>query len=384
MIKLIEKVFINPDAPPAQIRKRYGFISSAVGILLNFLLFVGKAALGKISGSVAVTADAFNNLTDMFTSAVTAVTFKISSAPADKDHPYGHGRAEYIGGFMTSALILAVGLEFVKVSAERIIRPSPPEFSPALAIGLVISVAVKLWMFVYNRYFGRKIDSSALRAVAADSISDAAATSVTLLSAFLSARFSFPFDGAAGILVAFMILKAGYEVAKSTLSPLIGSPPDPGLVKQIETLLTQKPEILGVHDLLVHDYGPGRVYASVHAEVSASGDLLELHEVIDLAEREILAATGVSLVIHIDPTETRDEKTCEAKDRVIRLLAQLYPEFAVHDFRLSLKDGRTTVIFDAEIPYDFPKSDSEIKTELENAVHRHLDKLYASVDVDRK
>ncbi len=346
------------------VRERYGVFSSMVGIFCNILLFLAKLLLGLFSGSVAVMADAFNNLSDVGSSAVSLLGFKMAGKPADKDHPFGHGRIEYLSGLVIAAVILLVGAEFIKSSVNKIINPVPISFSWIVLIGLVLSIGVKFWMNRFNRSLSKKIGSTTLEAVALDSISDVLATSVTLLSVILSRVVSFPVDGIMGFIVACFILFSGYKVAKDTISPLLGKAPDPELVQEITNRITSFPGILGIHDLILHDYGPGRVFASVHAEIPDNITLNAAHEIIDTAEREISAALDISLLIHIDPVDLCCKETSRLKGQVCALAKQLNPQFTLHDFRLAREEGELMLMFDLLVPFDSGEFDEQILLQL--------------------
>ena len=294
MISLLSKIFIKnrDDVTDSAVRKAYGSLCSALGIVLNVLLFAGKYIAGAVSGSIAITADAFNNLSDAGSSAISLVGFHLSSKKPDLDHPFGHGRLEYISGLCVAALILVMGVELLISSVQKIITPEPVEIGLLPAAILIVSIAVKVYMSAYNRSVGKKISSSAMLATATDSLSDSIATTVVLISMGVSYLFDVNIDGYAGVLVALFILWAGIGVARDTLSPLLGQAPDPGLVQRIEDIVMGREEIIGMHDLVVHDYGPGRLMISLHAEVDGRGDIFELHDAVDVVERTLAQELG--------------------------------------------------------------------------------------------
>lgn len=366
-----------------KVRTRYGTLSSIVGIFCNLLLFAAKFLLGTLSGSIAITADAFNNLSDVGSSAVTLAGFKMASKPADKDHPYGHGRIEYLCGLLIAFFILMVGVEFVKNSVEKILHPEPIVFSYAVVAGLVISVLVKLWMNRFNTVLSKRIDSPSLAATAADSLSDAMATGVTMISVIASAFTDLPVDGVIGLIVAVMILKAGYEVAQDTLNPLLGSPPDPALVRGIKERMLTYPDIIGVHDLMVHDYGPGRIFVSAHAEVPANGDILSCHDTIDTAEREISRELGVQLVIHMDPIETECEVTNTLKKVVEEVIAGVDDTLSIHDFRVVIGPTHTNLIFDVVLPIESKWSPKELVDVIDRKIREVDGHVFTVITVDR-
>lgn len=371
------------DTSDLKVRARYGTLSSAVGIFCNILLFSVKFLLGTLSGSIAITADAFNNLSDVGSSAVTLVGFKMASKPADKDHPYGHGRIEYLCGLLIAFFILMVGVEFVKNSVDKILHPEPIVFSYAVVAGLIVSVLVKLWMNRFNMTLSKRIDSPSLAATAADSLSDAMATGVTMISVIASAFTDLPVDGVIGLIVAVMILKAGYGVAQDTLNPLLGSSPDPALVKEIKERMLSYPDIIGVHDLMVHDYGPGRIFVSAHAEVSAQGNILSCHDTIDLAEREISKALNLHLVIHMDPIETECKVTNTLKKIVEGIVHEIDESLSIHDFRIVTGPTHTNLIFDVVLPMESKWKPQELVDEIDRRIKEVDPHVFTVITVDR-
>ena len=348
-----------------QVRERYGMLSSLVGAFCNILLFAGKFLLGTLTNSIAIAADAFNNLSDVGSGMVTYIGFKLASKPADADHPFGHGRIEYLSGLIVSFLILLVGVEVGKGAIDKILHPTPVEFSVVAIIGLLMSIAVKLWMGGFNRKLGKKINSAAMEATAVDSISDAISTAATMISVIAAAFTELPVDGVIGLIVAVLILKAGWGAAQDTLSPLLGQKADPELVKDIEEHLMRYDGILGIHDLIVHDYGPGRRFASVHAEVPCNKDMLLSHDIIDTAEREVGAALNIELVIHMDPIETDDAATNIMRQLVLEKVREIDPGFTIHDFRMVIGGELTNLIFDVVVTHDTQMSDQQVKDEIQ-------------------
>lgn len=369
----------NPGAAGA--RQRCGTWAGAVGIGLNSLLCLGKLAAGAITGSIAMVADGLNNLSDAASSVITLIGFRLAGQAADREHPFGHGRMEYLSGLAVSAAILLMGLELGRTSLEKLIHPGELEFS-WLAMGiLAAAVAVKLWMFRFQRALGRAISSQAMEATAADSLSDAAATSVVAASALI-ARFSgLQIDGLAGLLVAAFILKTGWESAKSTLDPLLGRPMDPELAADIDRLVLSHPKILGIHDLIYHDYGPGRAMMSFHAEVPADGNLLEMHDIIDHIERELKAKHHIDTVIHMDPV-VNDQRTADLRRQVEELTRALDPELTIHDFRITAGPCHTNILFDVLVPYGFRLTDSQVLSELRRQVEALSPKYTALIQID--
>lgn len=371
----------NTENP--QVRERYGMLSSAVGIACNILLFLGKFLLGTMTGSIAIAADAFNNLSDVGSSAVTYIGFKMAGKPADEDHPFGHGRIEYLSGLLVSFLILLVGFEVGKSSIDKIIHPQAVEFSIVAILGLLLSIAVKLWLGGFNRKLGRRIHSAAMEATAVDSISDAVSTAATMLSVIAAAFTDFPVDGIIGTLVALLILKAGWGAAQDTLSPLLGQKADPELVQELERQLLSYEGILGIHDLIVHDYGPGRRFASVHAEVPANKDVMLSHDVIDTAERQVGQSLNLQLVIHMDPIETDCAATNLMRQLVAEKVKEIDESFTIHDFRMVCGGELTNLIFDICVSHNTKLSDQQIKDEIQQKMKAVDPNCFTVVLVDR-
>ena len=354
MTRLLLRLFVrNADqTDDPKVRSAYGILAGIVGILCNLLLFAGKLVVGTLSGSVSITADAVNNLSDASSSVVTLVGFRIAEKPADEGHPYGHARVEYISGLVVAGLILVMGAELAKSSVDKILHPEAVTFS-WLACGILLaSIAVKLYMYRYNRAVGKKIDSAAMAATAADSLSDTAATAAVLLATVASRFISVPLDGWVGLVVALFILWSAVQAARDTISPLLGQAPDPALVRQIEELVTAHPQVVGVHDLVVHDYGPGRRIISLHAEVPADGELLEMHDAIDNIEMELARKLRCEAVIHMDPVVVGDPVVTALREQVTALVKTIDPRITIHDFRMVPGATHTNLIFDAVIPFD--------------------------------
>ena len=384
MVSLLSKIFIKnrDDVTDPAVRKAYGSLCSALGIVLNVLLFAGKYIAGAVSGSIAITADAFNNLSDAGSSAISLVGFHLSSKKPDLDHPFGHGRLEYISGLCVAALILVMGVELLISSVQKIITPEPVETGLLPAAILIVSIAVKVYMSAYNRSVGKKISSSAMQATAADSLSDSIATTVVLISMGVSYFFDVNIDGYAGVLVALFILWAGIGVARDTLSPLLGQAPDPGLVQRIEDIVMGREEIIGMHDLVVHDYGPGRLMISLHAEVDGRGDIFELHDAVDVVERTLAQELGCEATIHMDPVVCDDERVDAERARLLEIIADLGDVLSIHDFRMVAGPSHTNLVFDAVIPGGLSKTAEEVRKEICQAVEEKMPGRFAVVTVD--
>ena len=384
MIELLAKWFIHhrDNTADGAVRRAYGTLCGAVGIGLNVLLFIGKFFAGRLSGSIAVTADAFNNLSDAGSSAVTLLGFRLAGKKPDPDHPFGHGRIEYISGLIVAGLILLMGVELAKSSFDKILHPEEVTFSALALVILAVSVAVKLYMWHYNRRIGGKIRSAAMEATASDSLSDAAATSAVLLAMLIGRWTGQAVDGYVGMVVALFILFSAYKAAKETLSPLLGQAPDPELVQRIRDIVAEHDTVVGIHDLVVHDYGPGRQRVSLHAEVPASGDILQLHDVIDNIERELHEKLHVQAVIHMDPIVTDDETVDVLRRQVAELVRQVEPRMTIHDLRVIRGTTHTNLVFDAVLPLDAAITPAEAGRRIREKVSELDGDYYAVVTVE--
>ena len=385
MTDFLIKTFIRDSEQvhdPA-VRERYGVLSGVVGILLNLLLSAGKLCAGVLSASISITADAFNNLSDAGSSVVTLVGFKLAGQKADDGHPFGHGRLEYLTGLLVSLVILLVGLELGKSSLEKILHPEPVSFSVVSVIILAISILVKLWMCLFNRRLGRRIGSAAMAATAADSLSDVAATSAVLAGTLVGRMTGLAIDGWVGALVAVFILRAGLGAAKDTINPLLGQNPDPELVRNIQTTVLSHPQVTGMHDLIIHDYGPGRSMMSFHAEVPIDSDIMEAHDVIDHIERELKDRFGIETSVHMDPIATNDEQVNRVRAQVAALVQVIDPAMTIHDFRMTRGPLHTNLIFDVVVPHKCPLSDGEVAARIEKAVKTLDDHYFVVLQLDR-
>ena len=384
MITMLARLLLRPEGrDEAALRKGYGMLCGAVGIFLNVLLFAGKFFAGTLSGSIAITADAFNNLSDAGSSFVTLLGFQLAGQKPDSDHPFGHGRIEYLSGLAVSVLILLMGLELGKSSLSKIFHPTPVDSGPLVIAILCVSIAVKLYMSFYNRTLGRQLNAPAMLATASDSLSDSAATAAVLLATLVGHFTGVMIDGWCGVLVAVFILWSGLKAAKDTIDPLLGTPPQPEFVERIRSLVMAHTAVIGIHDLIVHDYGPGRRMISLHAEVSSSGNMMELHNEIDNIESELREKLGCEAVIHMDPIVTDDGITAPTRDRVAALVHGIDDAISIHDFRMVSGPSHTNVIFDAVVPYHFRLSDEEVVEKIKTAVRTLDDHYYAVVRVER-
>lgn len=371
MTKLLIRLFVknSEDTENPQVRGKYGTMAGIVGILCNLVLFLGKLVIGTISGSVSIRADAVNNLSDASSNIVTLVAFQLARKPEDAEHPYGHARIEYLSGLAVAAMILLIGVELAKESFHKILCPEPVSFSWALVAVLGMSIAVKLWLAVFNRTLGKKIKSTSLMATAADSRNDVITTGAVLLAAVTARLTGLELDGYVGLLVAGFILWSGIGIAKDTISPLLGAPADPELVHLIRHEIEHfDPRILGVHDLMVHDYGPGQTFASIHVEVDRREDVLEMHEMIDRAERMMLEQHRIHLTIHYDPIVTDDAALQRMQKKVEEALHAIQPGLSLHDFRMVAGEKSTNLIFDVVLPDALRGKEQEIQAALEKAI----------------
>lgn len=382
MITCLAKFWIRESDSEEKKRRVYGTLGAVVGIFLNICLFTGKYLAGFLSGSIAIMADAFNNLSDAGSSFISLIGFVFSGKKPDLDHPFGHGRIEYLAGLGVSFLILLMGVELAKNSVQKILHPVSVQISTLSIAVLSASILVKLYMAYYNHAIGKKIRSATMAATATDSLSDAAATTVVLLAMLFLAVTGINIDGYCGILVAVFILAAGIGAAKETVSPLLGQAPDPEFVKEIKELVMQHEEVLGIHDMAVHDYGPGRVMVSLHAEVSGDGNIYELHDLIDRIERELKEKLHCETVIHMDPIDVGNEKTVEMKEEMVKLVKDIDERLTIHDFRMVTGTTHHNMIFDVVIPADFKLSQEELKDIIQKKVWEKWPDYYVVIDVD--
>lgn len=386
MLNLLAQIFIKnrDDVSDPKVRTAYGMLCGGLGIALNFLLCALKLIAGILGNSVAITADAMNNLSDSGSSLVSLLGFKLAEQKPDPGHPFGHGRIEYISGLIVSFIILMMGSELLKSSIEKIFTPEKIEFQPIIAVILAFSIIVKLYMAFYNAKTAKKIGSAAMKATASDSVSDCIATAVVFASMIVSEVWHIQIDGICGAAVSLFVIAAGIKAAKETINPLLGQPPSEEFVSQIKEIVTASEDIVGMHDLVVHDYGPGRRMISLHAEVPEDGDLLRTHDTIDNIEKTLTEKLGCSAVIHMDPIAAHDEQTEQAKTKAAKVLQQeIDPQITLHDFRIVNGPTHTNLIFDLAAPFSLKMTDEEIKKTAEKAIQRENKNWYAVISVDR-
>lgn len=381
MITLLGRIFIKENMTADETRTAYGSICGIAGIVLNILLFLGKIVAGFLSGSISIIADAMNNLSDSGSSIVTLCGFKLAASKPDSEHPFGHGRIEYVAGFIVSILILIMSFELMKDSVLRIIHPEPVEFS-WLVIGiLAVTILVKCYMAYYNNAIGNLIDSPTLKAVVTDSLSDCVSTTVVIAVTVIQHMTGFVYlDGIAGFAVALFIANAGIQAARDTLNPLLGNAPDEEFVENIMEIMEHvDPRISGIHDLMVHDYGPGRRIVSLHAEVPVDGDILELHDAIDNAEKVLEEKLNCMATIHMDPIVTNDPRVNQLKDEMKQYLSEISDRLSMHDFRVVPGATHTNLVFDVLMPFDLEYSEYEITDMLQKRINEGRDKHFYCV-----
>lgn len=387
MTQFIIRHFI-PDADnvrDAQVRERYGVVSGIVGIFCNVFLFAIKLIIGLITGSISIAADAVNNLSDGLSSLISVVGFKLAGKAPDSKHPFGYGRTEYLAGLAVAFLIGMVGVEFAKTSIDHILHPSAVLFSPVLLVILALSMLVKLWMGAFNRNLGNRIDSTVLRAAMQDSINDVITTSVVIIGMIASQFTSIPVDGYIGLIVAVFILWSGIGIARDTLSPLIGQAADPDIVQSIEDIVLSFDGIIGVHDLIVHNYGAGKSLASLHVEVPDSANFVAIHEVVDEAEKAVWQQTGVFLVIHMDPVSVDDEHIQQLREMTLSAIVKIDNRLTMHDFRVVDGDRQINLIFDIVAPFEYQgEKQQQLLKEIRRALRARDRRFHAVITVDHQ
>ncbi len=384
MHTILVKLFIrdNENTSNIKVREAYGTLGSVTGIIVNLILAVAKYFAGVISGSISVTADAINNLSDAGSSIISLIGVKISAKPADKDHPYGHGRVEYISALAVSFVVLLMGIELFKSSVDKIANPVPVKFSWLSLIILVLSIVAKLLLGFFNRHLGKKINSAPMMAVMKDSFSDCLATGVALVAIIVSAFSDVSVDGYLGIIVAGFIFLAGFNILRDTMADLLGKPADKAFTEEIENKILSYDKIVGVHDMIIHDYGPGRKFASAHAEVSSQDDIMEIHDIIDLAERDILNEYGLIISIHTDPIVTDDERINHLKEMTVNIVKEISEEMSIHDFRVVDGPSHTNLIFDLIAPHKFHLSNDEIRKTIEEKLSKIDERYFVVITIE--
>jgi len=380
LLRLFVKDHHNVSKP--SVRSAYGKFAGIVGIVCNLILFAGKLFVGLLSGAVSITADAANNLTDASSSLVTLLGFKLAERPADDEHPYGHARIEYLSGLAVAAMILLIGVELAKTSFDKILHPESVEVSVLTLSVLFASIGVKLWMSFFCSSLAKRISSSSLKATAADSRNDAISTAAVILGLLAGHFFSLRIDGYVGMLVALFIIWSGCSVAKETISPLLGESADIELVRRLSELILKNPSVLGIHDLMVHDYGPGQRFASVHAEMDARQNPLECHDLIDDIERNVRKELGVHLVIHYDPVVTDDSELNRLREKVSKIVQDYHESLSIHDFRMVSGPGHTNLIFDIALPFCLKDQKAAISRAIDEALSHETTKYYTVITFD--
>ena len=366
------------------IRQKYGYLGGFVGIACNVALSGAKIAIGLMINSIAITADAVNNLSDAASSIITVIGFKITNKPADREHPFGHGRIEYISAMVVSFMVILAGFEFLKSSFDRVRNPETVKFDIMPFSVLLLSIGVKVWLSRFYKKIGRKIGSKAMEASAADSLSDVITTSVVALSLLASLWTTFPVDGYVGLLVSALIIYSGISLTKDTLNPLLGEAPEPEFIKSVTERVLSYDGIIGIHDMIVHNYGPGRCVVSLHAEIPASMDIMKAHDVIDLAEQEISEEMDIHMVIHMDPINIDDKVVQETQNQITELISEMHEELTIHDFRIVGGEGHKNLIFDLVVPFEY---DEKMARDLSSEVAREIKTRYpecnAIIYIDR-
>lgn len=380
MTKLLIKCFIrNPESTDDATRFAYGKLAAGTGIGCNVLLFIAKVLLGVFTASVAIIADAFNNLSDAGSSIVTLFGFKLAASPADEEHPFGHGRMEYLSALGVAALIMIAGYELAVSAIEKILHPQLPQFNVVTVIILVLAIVVKLWMAIFYRKIGNTIQSEALLASFADSRNDVICTALVLVSSLIGWKFQIAVDGYVGVLVAAFVLWSGFSVMRETVSPLLGQAPPRELVEGITNTVLACEDVCGIHDLIVHNYGPGRVIVSLHAEVPHDADIMKSHDAIDLIERELNAKYNVIACIHMDPVDTADETTAELKAQAQAIITAVDERLTLHDFRVVHGETHTNLIFDLVVPFDMRARQDAVAKEIAARIHESDNHYYAVI-----
>ncbi|MBQ8378733.1 MAG: cation transporter [Oscillospiraceae bacterium] len=385
MTGILIRLFVkdSENVKDTKVRGAYGTLAGIVGIICNIILCAGKMFVGIISGSVSITADALNNLTDATSSIVTLIGFQLAKKPADEDHPFGHARFEYLSGLAVAAMILIIGFQLAKSSIEKIINPTDVNFTKALGIVMIISILGKFWLYLFNRKIAKKISSTSISATADDARNDVITTTAVLQGIVIAQVIGINLDGYIGVVVSLFIFISGINTAKETISPLLGAPADEELVKMIsDNMLEYDSRILGIHDLMVHDYGPGQRFASVHAEIDRNEDVMSAHELLDNIERMFLEEHRIQMVIHYDPIVTDDQELNKMKAVILEEIAEIDEKFKIHDFRMVKGNEHTNLIFDMVIPRSYEGKQLEIKAMLDKKLSEYEHKYYTVITFD--
>lgn len=384
MINLLIKKFVRnyEDIKNPIVRESYGKFSSILGIICNVLLCTSKILVGLIFNSVSITADGINNLSDAGSSVITLIGFKLASKPADKDHPFGHARIEYIAGLIVSFIILLLGVELIKTSFAKIISPEPLDFSIIMVIVLILSILVKLFMYFANINLSKRITSATIKATAKDSLNDVIATSAVLASVIISKLTNLQLDGYIGMLVAVFIIFSGIEILKEILNPLLGEPPSKDLVNTVVKKIMSYDGVINIHDLVIHNYGANKYFATVHVEVSYKEDILESHDMIDNIERDFLSDMGINLVVHLDPVVTDDEETNNIKKEVLAIIKNLGDDYSMHDFRIVKGSTHTNIIFDVVAPTECKIQSKELIYNISKEIKKLNETYYPIIVID--
>lgn len=385
MTNLLLRLFIK-DYKNTQnnvVREKYGVLGGTVGIVLNLILAAAKLIIGTFSGSISITADAINNFSDAGSSIITLIGFKMSNKPADTTHPFGHGRIEYISGLIVAFIVLLFGFDLIKTSVERIINPTDITYSIWVIVVLVLSILGKIWLGLFNRKLGKAINSAAMTAVFTDCVSDCGATAVTIISMLLSHYAGLNVDGILGIVVAIIILIAGINIVKDTINPLLGQPPEKELVDAIEKLIMSYDKVVGIHDLIIHNYGSAKTFGSVHVEVPANENVLVVHEIMDDIEVAVKKEFGIEIVAHTDPIETDNEVVNQNKNELIKIIRDIDKNLSIHDFRLVSGPNHTNLIFDVVLPYESKMTEKEITDVIKSKVKETKPNFNCVITVDR-
>lgn len=386
MTNFLVKTFVKDyeKTDNLKVRERYGTLSSVVGIVCNIILFVAKFAMGTIAGSIAIISDGFNNLSDCASCVVTLFGYKMAAKPADKDHPFGHGRVEYLTSLVIAIVIIMVGFELFTGSIDKVLHPTKVTFSYVVLATLIISIVVKVWMGLFNRKLGKEINSSVMLATSKDSMNDVVATSATVVALVASMWTDAPIDGIMGIVVSLFILLSGFDIVKETVDELLGQPADEELVTKLSEMVEENPYALGMHDLIIHSYGPGNLIGSVHIEVDGKGNIMEIHDVIDELERDIYEELGVRMTIHMDPVEMDNELLNECKNMMIDIVKNINKDLSLHDFRMVTGPSHTNLIFDLVVPHDCKLNEKDIKTAINDSLKDKEIKYYTVITFERE